>query len=95
MFLYCIATDQGSCKFGFSREPQRRLRALQTGSADPLFLIDTVRVVEGSERQMECLLHSEIGNHRRIHGEWYSLSAEEGATVLAWFRIHYAEVLAQ
>ena len=93
MYLYCIANDQGSCKFGFSREPQRRLRALQTGCADPLFLIDTVRVVEGSEREMERTLHREIGAHRRIRGEWYALTADEGATVLAWFKIHYAESL--
>lgn len=68
---------------------------MQTGSADPLFLIDTVRVVEGTEREMERTLHREIGNHRRIRGEWYSLTGEEGGSMLAWFRIHYADHLAE
>ena len=87
--LYCISNDQGLCKFGYSKDPVGRLRALQTGSADPLFLVETVAVpVEGSARQFERSLHSEFA-HRRVRGEWFRCSAEEGARFLQWFEIRY------
>lgn len=91
MYLYCISTDQNRCKFGFSREPERRLRALQTGSADPLFLIECISVPEDRARELEAQLHAEIGQHRRLHGEWFDISAEQGCALLTWFGIHYAE----
>lgn len=91
MYLYCISNDQNRCKFGFSREPERRLRALQTGSADPLFLLETVSVPEHRVRELEKILHAEIGSYRRVRGEWFDISAEQGCALLTWFGIHYAE----
>ena len=89
MYLYCIANTQGQCKFGFSGEPLKRLRALQTASSDPLFLIESVNVGSADVREMERLLHREIGLHRRTRGEWFSISGEAGALLLQWFAIHY------
>jgi hypothetical protein len=91
MYLYCISNDQNRCKFGFSREPSRRLRALQTGSADPLFLLETVAVPEHRVRELERVLHAEIGQYRRLHGEWFDISGEQGCALLTWFAIHYVE----
>ena len=89
MFLYCIANESGYCKFGFSREPSRRLRALQTGSGETLRLIETLAVEADRVRELERLLHTEIGLHRRVRGEWFSISGEEGAQLMAWFEIRY------
>ena len=91
MYLYCISNDQNRCKFGFSREPERRLRALQTGSADPLFLLETVSVPEHRVRELERVLHAEIGQYRRVRGEWFDISAEQGCALLTWFAIRYVE----
>ena len=88
MYLYCIGNSQGQCKFGFSREPHRRLRSLQTGSSDELFLIETVVVPEDRVREYERLLHSEFA-HLRVRGEWFNITAQEGAQYLTWFEIHY------
>lgn len=89
MYLYCISTDQGLCKFGYSQDPQGRLRSLQTGSADPLFLVETVAVPEaGSARHFERSLHAEF-SHLRVRGEWFRCTAEQGARFLQWFEIHY------
>ena len=89
MFLYCISNDNGMCKFGFSGEPLKRLRALQTGSSDTLHLIETVAVPEGRVRELENTLHREIGAHRRVRGEWFAIDAAEGASLMQWFAIHY------
>lgn len=91
MFLYCISNDNGMCKFGFSGEPLKRLRALQTGSSDTLHLIETVGVPRHRVRELERVLHKEIGMHRRVRGEWFAVDAEEGASLLQWFAIRYSE----
>ena len=88
MYLYCIANSSGLCKFGFSGDPLRRLRGLQTGSSEELFLIDCIAVPRDRVREYERLLHSEFA-HRRVRGEWFSINAEEGALFLSWFEIHH------
>ena len=88
MFLYCIADNNGSVKFGFSKDPNRRVRSLQTGSADELVLLETISVPEDSVRQYERLLHSEFA-HLRSRGEWFRITPEDAVAYLTWFQIHY------
>jgi hypothetical protein len=88
MFLYCIADNNGSVKFGFSKDPDRRVRALQTGCADELVLLETISVPEDSVQEYERLLHSEFA-HLRTRGEWFAISGEDAVAYLTWFEIHY------
>lgn len=88
MFLYCIANNNGMVKFGFSRDPERRVRALQTGSSEELVLLESIPVPEGGVREYERLLHSEFA-HLRSRGEWFRISGEDGVAFLTWFQIHY------
>jgi hypothetical protein len=88
MFLYCIANNNGQCKFGFSKNPESRVRALQTGSSEELVLLETVPVGDRSVREMERLLHREFA-HLRSRGEWFRISPEDGVAFLQWFSIHY------
>ena len=87
MYLYCIS-DGELCKFGFSAEPLKRLRALQTGSSNVLELVHTIAVDVDSVRLLERTLHKEFAN-LRVRGEWFRCSAEEGGSYLSWFEIHY------
>lgn len=88
MYLYCISNSQGQTKFGFSKDPHRRVRALQTGSADDLMLLETVAVPGDRVREYERLLHSEFA-HLRCRGEWFNISPEDGVAFLQWFSIRY------
>ena len=88
MYLYCIANAAGSVKFGFSKDPDRRVRALQTGSADELVLLETVSVPEGRVREFERQLHAEFA-HCRSRGEWFNINPEDAVSYLTWFEIHY------
>lgn len=87
MYLYCIS-DGELCKFGFSAEPLKRLRALQTGSSNVLELVHTIAVDVDSVRLLERTLHKEFAN-LRVRGEWFRCSAAEGGSYLSWFEIHY------
>ena len=88
MFLYCIANSSGSVKFGFSKDPEKRLGSLQTGSEEELVLLETVRVPEDRVREYERILHKEFA-HLRVRGEWFRIQAEDGVAFLQWFQIHY------
>ena len=87
MYLYCIS-DGELCKFGFSAEPLKRLRALQTGSSNVLELVHTIAVDVEHVRLLERTLHKEFAN-LRVRGEWFRCSASEGVHMLTWFEIHY------
>lgn len=88
MYLYCIANSSGSVKFGFSKDPEARTRALQTGSSDELVLLETVSVPPDRVREFEATLHKEFA-HCRHRGEWFNINPEDAVSYLTWFEIHY------
>jgi hypothetical protein len=87
MYLYCIS-DGELCKFGYSRDPQRRLKSLQTGSSRLLELVHTSLCEEDCVVLLERTFHKEYSN-LRVRGEWFRCSALEGVHMLTWFEIHY------
>ena len=67
-WVYIIQSHQtGAIKIGFSADPIKRGKQLQTGSASRLAL---VAVIPGN-RRLEAFLHREFSQHR-IGGEWFS-----------------------
>ena len=87
MYLYCIS-DGVLCKFGYSVDPQRRLRSLQTGSSSQLQLVHCIAVLEDQGRVLERTFHREYA-YRRVRGEWFRCSEQEAVAWLTWFEIHY------
>lgn len=66
-FVYCIVQhERKAVKIGYSRNPQRRFRQIQTGSPDSLTLFDTI---VGS-RDLEAAFHRDWAD-RRLAGEWF------------------------
>ena len=87
MYLYCIS-DGVLCKFGYSVDPQRRLRSLQTGSSSELSLVHCIVVDEDQGRLLERQFHREYA-YRRVRGEWFRCTVEEAVAWMTWFEIHY------
>lgn len=72
-FLYLIKCDGASrIKIGFSSDPLRRLKELQTGAPGTLSII----AVWHTRQYYERLIHSLLGNKRR-HLEWFEISTQE------------------
>jgi Meiotically up-regulated gene 113 len=72
-YLYVIGPDRsGPLKLGFSADPERRLKQLQTGHALPLYLYHSEPVAGSQARRLESLLHKSF-NHRRQRGEWFDM----------------------
>lgn len=89
LYLYCISNSRGGCKFGYSRDPLARVRSLQTGSSSQLELVHSIPVDPQRVRELERLLHREIGLHRRVKGEWFTIDSHSAKKLLLWFEIRY------
>ena len=65
--LYIISNEgEGVCKIGRSKDPERRVKSLTTGSHSELKLVYWFKNQGGSEKQMHSLL-----SDYKIKGEWF------------------------
>jgi hypothetical protein len=91
-FLYVIAPKAGiaPCKIGISKDPDRRVKQLQTGFPERLMVHYREPVPPDRARFYERQLLREM-NHLRTHGEWLDLSVETAIQIMQWVLIHYAD----
>jgi hypothetical protein len=86
-FLYVIAAKkEGPVKLGLSQDPARRVRQLQTGSAELLQIHHTEEVPDDRVRIAESALHQMLG-HKRLKGEWFRMSVEEAIAEVIHIRM--------
>lgn len=78
--LYIIGTDNNLYKIGISKDPNKRLKQLQTGNGNKLKIIQVFDVQ--NDRQLEKRLHGMLWQFKSILGEneWFYLTED----VLSW-----------
>ena len=70
-YVYMIQKGYGSIKIGVSKDPDARLRQLQTGNHGDLFIIAKFPFKSEAEaRTMENELHKKFRKFR-LNGEWF------------------------
>lgn len=82
-FVYLVwAIDTPRYKVGRSKNPHRRVEALNLQSCYPLKLLETCYFdnAEKHEKRLHCLLAQ-----WRVHGEWFELPKYLLSTTSAWF----------
>jgi hypothetical protein len=86
-FLYVIAgPDRSPVKLGFSAQPEKRVRQLQTGSSIVLSLYHIEKVDASRVKIAEKALHRLLG-YKRLSGEWFDLTVEEAIAEVEHIRI--------
>lgn len=70
--IYLIESNDGFYKIGVSKEPNKRLKTLQTGNLNKLIIKQTFE--SEFAYKIEKALHR---SYNRISGEWFELSKEE------------------
>lgn len=73
-YIYVIGTADGPLKIGYARDPEERLSALQTGTADKLILFRKVR--HPRAQVVESRVHKALRSHRH-NGEWFVVSVDQ------------------
>jgi hypothetical protein len=89
MQIYAIGTDTRQ-KIGFSKDPSARLKQLQTGNAEVLYLHYTIKVDESRIRLLERFLHKDIG-YKRLKGEWFNMTKDEAVNYLIFAEITWID----
>lgn len=88
-FLYIIGpASSDRYKIGFSADPDRRLRQLQTGHGEKLHVHHRRVVDESKVDVLEKLIHN-ANRHRKVRGEWFKMSIEESIDEIEFALIKY------
>lgn len=64
-------TDKKNIKIGYSKNPNKRIKQLNTGNAKKLILIGYVNGDKNKEKELHCQFSQD-----RLNGEWFSPSNE-------------------
>lgn len=76
-YIYVIAYNEaGPVKIGYSENPDRRVRQLQTGQSNKLVLYYSQGVSKVEARKIEKQIHATNG-YLRSRGEWFNMSIED------------------
>ena len=82
-FVYVIRkTLSGHIKVGIGADPRERLRALQTGSSEPLDLVYACAVKSNDGNAIEFAAHDLMWKHRLV-GEWFDTTPEMAVAAIA------------
>ena len=96
-YIYIISDDNGYMKIGVSKNPEKRLKQLQTGHPTNLKLLYTEEFYckRNHLLKIEALIHKEIKNiAHRVKGEWFEIPLdkfEEIKNIIILYRIQYED----
>lgn len=81
MFIYLLKQENESkYKIGTSKNPEKRIRTLQTGNSDKIVLVNKYKSLK-FYKKIEYALHNQY-SHLKSNGEWFDLTLEEEVNFL-------------
>lgn len=93
-FLYVIASKDGlsGVKIGFSKDPERRLRQLQTAQPVQLFIHYSEPVMVKKAKFVEKAVHRALA-YKTLRGEWFSIEINEAILEVKYGIMRWDEAL--
>lgn len=91
LYVICEGKDAQSVKIGFSVDPDKRVRQLQTGHASPLVVFYKEEIEAEKVRPLERIVHRLL-SHRRQKGEWFSLNPADAVLEIKHAVMRYGDV---
>lgn len=89
-YVYVIGPKEGYQKIGISYNPNKRLKELQTGHPNKLFVHHKEEVLDDIKFIMERIIHKSL-NHRRTHNEWFDIPIEDAIKHIQFCMITHSE----
>lgn len=94
MWIYVIGEENCTIsKIGISKHPEKRLKQLQTGHPEELFIHFNIEVPDDRCRLYEQIIHKE-NSLKRIRGkksEWFNLDAKCAEDMVQFVLIRYGD----
>jgi hypothetical protein len=75
-YIYIIGSVAPPYKVGISKDPKRRLKALQTGFPLPLSILHQVQLPATRTKLLETVIHRNL-KHHRLAGEWFDVPLDQ------------------
>lgn len=94
-YMYIISNDKGYIKVGISKNPEIRLKQLQTGNQNKLTLLFTEEFECERDHllKIEKLVHKDLKSFKSDSvGEWFKINASDlnkVKNIITWNRIRY------
>ena len=89
-YVYIIGSDKPPYKVGISKNPEARLRALQTGHPNRLQIHHKTETPANRTKLLETVIHNNL-KHSRQTGEWFDLPLDKLLLEVEYVMIRYAE----
>jgi hypothetical protein len=89
-YVYIIGADAPPYKVGISRDPVKRLKALQTGHPARLKIHHVVATPAAKTRLLETVIHANLKLHR-CEGEWFDIPLDKLKLEVEYVMIRYAD----
>lgn len=81
-YVYCIRAATGHVKVGISRNPDARLRQLQTGHPEALTMVWSEPVATKRAGSVERAIHQAL-SEKHLRGEWFTVTPDEAREAFA------------
>ena len=92
IYVICEQTDSNTAlKIGFSGEPEKRLKQLQTAQSNALVLYHQEEVVPENVRALERIIHKTL-KHHKARGEWFHLKPDEAVAEIKHAIMRYGDI---
>lgn len=92
MHIYVIGTNGNRQKIGYSKDPSRRLKTLQTANSEKLFLYWSFEVDDSVAPKVEKYIHNQYA-HLRVNGEWFDMTKEDAIAFVQYMEIMIDRIL--
>ena len=89
-YIYVIGTDQPPYKVGIAKNPEQRLKTLQTGHPQPLRIIHKIPTDASRTRLLEAVMHRNMRQHRQT-GEWFDMPLDKLLNEVQFAIIRYED----
>lgn len=92
IYIICEKADETKpLKIGFSADPDKRLRQLQTGQSSSLMLFHKEEVPTEQVKALEKVIHRLL-RHKKVRGEWFNISPEDAVAEIKHALIRYGDI---
>ena len=89
-FIYIIGSNKPPYKVGISKNPNRRLKNLQTGHPYPLQIHHLIETNINKTKLLETIIHRNLKFHK-TNGEWFDMSLQNLKLQVEFVLIRYGE----
>lgn len=78
-------------KIGFTKDPDKRLKTLQTGNPKKLQIHYKEMISENEVKYIERQIHNEL-KRKQVSGEWFNISLDDAISEVKYAVMRYTKV---